>query len=431
MSVNNPVVVIVGAGFGGLAAARALKNAPVRVIVIDRSNHNVFQPLLYQVATSVLAPGQIATPIRGVLRNSENTTVILGTVVGIHAGSKNVMVDTEEMTSAAIHYDYLILATGAGESYFGHDEFKRYAPGLKTLADAVAIRNKILTAFEMAERSLEPARRKELLTFVLVGGGPTGVEMASAISVLVRNTLKRDFRRIDPGSARIVLVDAARRVLASFDPDLSAAAQARLQSLGVELILGKKVEKIDEAGVTIDGQHIEARSVIWTAGVAPSPAGAWLSVETDRVGRVRVRKDLSVQNLPEVFVVGDTAYFEQDGIPLAGVAQVALQQGRYAAKAITANVTNAPSPEPFRYFDKGKMAVAGKGFAVVQSGKFKLSGVLAWLHVGRNPHPVPRDRELEAQRSRAVGLDLLDWPARIAAHREAPRREMTMKSAPE
>lgn len=379
MAVPHPTVVIVGGGFGGLAAAKALKDARVKVILIDRSNHHLFQPLLYQVATSVLAPGQIATPIRGVLRNHENATVILGTVVGVEAASKNVIVDTDDRKAVLVHYDYLVLATGVRESYFGNDDFKQHAPGLKTLADAVALRNKILDAFEMAEASEDAARRKELMTFVLVGAGPTGVELASAIAVLIRSTLKSDFRRIDPGAARIVLVGRSSRVLGSFDPKLSLDAQVRLKSLGVELMLGKVVQKIDETGVMVDGKHIATKTVIWTAGVAPSPAGKWLQAETDRAGRVRVHRDLSVPNLPEVFVIGDTAYFEQNGRPLPGVAQVAIQQGQYAARVISARVEDAPFPPTFRYHDKGNLAVAGKGFAVLQAGKVKLSGFLAWM----------------------------------------------------
>ena len=379
MANNKPVVVIVGGGFGGLAAARALKHAPVNVVLIDRTNHHVFQPLLYQVATSELAPAGIAAPIRGVLGKNDNATVILGTVVDIHTEERNVIVDSEERAGVPVHYDYLILATGVRESYFGHDEFKEHAPGLKTLADAVALRNKILSAFEMAEASEDPARRKDLLTFVLVGGGPTGVEMASAIAILTRSTLKSEFRRIDPRSTRIVLADRGERVLQSFSPALSAAAQRRLESLGVELMLGKSVEMIDATGVTLNGQHIETKTVIWTAGVAPSPAGKWLKTETDKAGRVRVRTDLSVQNLPEVFVAGDTASLEQDGKPLPGVAQVAMQQGKYAASVIAARVANKPPPKPFRYFDKGNLAVVGKGFAVLQAGNVKLNGLMAYL----------------------------------------------------
>ena len=374
-----PVVVIVGGGFGGLAAARSLSGSPVRVILIDRTNHHLFQPLLYQVATSVLAPGQIASPIRGILRSNGNTTVGLGTVTGVNLLSKRVIVDNQDRVAVPVPYDYLILATGQTHSYFGHNEYEQYAPGLKSLADAVALRNKILTAFEMAEAEEDPARHQDLLTFVLVGAGPTGVELASAIAILVRSTLKRDFRRIDPGSARIVLIDMAPRPLGTFAPELSAAALKRLTKLGVEVRLGKGVDSIDGDGVIVAGERIVSKTVIWTAGVAPSPAGKWLNAEMDRAGRVKIRPDLSVKDHPEVFVVGDTASLEQDGKPLPGVAQVAIQQGRYAAKYIARQVTGQALPRPFRYFDKGNLAVVGKGFAVLESGKVRISGLLAWL----------------------------------------------------
>jgi NADH dehydrogenase len=379
MSRETPVVVIVGGGFGGLAAARALKRAPVRVILIDRSNHHLFQPLLYQVATSVLAPGQIASPIRSILRNSQNTTVILGNVTGVDAEARNVVVENENRTGVAVSYDYLILATGVRHSYFGHPEFEKYAPGLKSLADAVAIRNKILRAFEEAEAEEDPGRHKELLTFVLVGAGPTGVEMASAIAVMVRSTLKKEFRRIDPTSTRIVLVDMGTRPLGTFSPDLSRAAKQRLSDLGVDLRLGQGVALVDEQGVTVDGERILARTVIWTAGVVASPAARWLGTETDRAGRVRVKSDLTVANHPEIFVVGDTASVDQDGRPLPGVAQVAMQQGRYAGDLIRRRIVGKPLSAPFRYFDKGNLAVVGKGFAVLESGKICVSGFAAWL----------------------------------------------------
>jgi NADH dehydrogenase len=379
MAQNTPVVAIVGGGFGGLAAARALKNAPVKVILIDRTNHHLFQPLLYQVATSVLSPGQIGSPIRGILRNSDNTTVILGNVTGIESGARAVVVDTEDRKGVRVTYDYLILATGVQHSYFGHDEFAKYAPGLKTLADAVALRNKILQAFEAAEAEEDPKLHKELLTFVLVGAGPTGVEMSSAIAVMVQSTLKREFRRVDPTSARIVLVDMASRPLGNFAPELSAAALSRLTELGVEVRLGHGVDSIDDQGVVVAGERIASKTVIWTAGVAPSPAGKWLNAETDRAGRVRVRGDLTIQDYAEIFVIGDTASLDQDGKPLPGVAQVAMQQGHYAGKLIERRVTGKSEPDPFRYFDKGNLAVVGKGFAVLQSGKVKLSGLLAWL----------------------------------------------------
>ena len=372
-------VVIVGGGFGGLAAARSLRGSPVEVILIDKTNHHLFQPLLYQVATSVLAPGQIASPIRGILRASSNTTVVLGNVTGVDVVSKSVFVDDQDRLAVSVPYDYLILATGQTHSYFGHDEYEQFAPGLKSLADAVALRNKILTAFEMAEAEEDPARHKDLLTFVLVGAGPTGVELASAIAILIRSTLKREFRRIDPASARIVLIDMAPRPLGTFAPELSEAALRRLTKLGVEVRLGKGVDSIDSGGVTVAGERIISKTVIWTAGVAPSPAGKWLNAGTDRAGRVRILSDLSVKDHPEVFVIGDTASLEQDGKPLPGVAQVAMQQGRYAGRYITSQVAGRALPEPFRYFDKGNLAVVGTGFAVLQSGKVRVSGFLAWL----------------------------------------------------
>ncbi len=372
-------IVIVGGGFGGLATAKALKNTPAEVILIDRANHHLFQPLLYQVATSALTPGQIATPIRTILRKQKNTTVILGEVTGIDKERKCVFVSNADREGVPIGYEYLILATGATHSYFGHNEFAEYAPGMKSLADAVASRNKILEAFEQAEAEEDPSRHRDLLTFILVGAGPTGVEMAGALAVLVRTTLKSEFRRIDPASARIVLVDMSPRVLTAFSEKLSEAAKQRLEKLGIEVRLGHSVDQIDGEGIVVAGERIASKSVIWTAGVAPSPAGKWLKTETDRAGRVRIQKDLTVPDHPEIFVVGDTASFEENGKPLPGVAQVAMQQGRYAAKLIHSRVTGTPAPGAFSYFDKGSMAVVGKGFAVLQSGKVQVSGFGAWL----------------------------------------------------
>jgi NADH:ubiquinone reductase (H+-translocating) len=374
-----PRIVIVGGGFGGLAAARALRNAPAEVIVIDRTNHHLFQPLLYQVATSVLTPGQIASPIRGILGKQRNTTVILGEVTGVDKDQKYVIVRDADREGVRLPYDYLILATGVTHSYFGHNEFEQFAPGLKSLADAVAIRNKILQAFEQAEAEEDPSRHRELLTFVLVGAGPTGVEMAGAIAIMVRSTLKKEFRRIDPAAARIVLVDMAPRVLPPFSEELSSAAKQRLESLGVEIRLGHSVDQIDADGVVVAGERIASKTVIWTAGVSPSPAGKWLGVPTDRAGRVRVEKDLTIPSHPEILVVGDTASLDQNGKPLPGVAQVAMQQGRYAGKLIQGRLRGRPDQQPFSYFDKGSMAVVGKGFAVLQAGKIQLSGFPAWL----------------------------------------------------
>src|SRR5208283_1675357 len=313
MPASAPRVVIVGGGFGGLAAAKALKNAPAEVLLIDRTNHHLFQPLLYQVATSVLTPGQIGSPIRNILRGQQNTTVILGEVSGVDKDKQCVLVNAADREGVPIPYDYLILATGVTHSYFGHNEFEKFAPGLKSLADAVAIRNKILQAFEQAEAEEDPSRHRDLLTFVLVGAGPTGVEMAGAIAVLVRNTLKSEFRRVRPESARIILLDRSPRILGTFSAELSEAAKHRLENLGVEVWSGQTVEHIDAEGVTAGGKRVPARTVIWTAGVTPSPAGEWLGAVTDRAGRVRIQPDLSAPGSPGIFVIGDTASLDQDG----------------------------------------------------------------------------------------------------------------------
>src|SRR3984893_17360640 len=375
----HPRVVIVGGGFGGRAPAKALKKAPAEITLIDRTNHHVFQPLLYQVATSVLGPSQIGFPLRGILRNQKNTTVTQGEVTGVAKDRKCVLVSGADRFDVPVTYDYLILATGATHSYFGRNEFEKFAPGMKSLADAVSSRNKILQAFELAEAEEDPSHHRDLLTFILVGAGPTGVEMTGALAVLVRTTLKSDFRRIDPRSARILLVDMASRVLPSFSESLSKAAKQRLENLGVEVRLGHSVDQIDADGIVVAGERIASKTVIWTAGVAPSPAGKWLNVETDRAGRVRIQKDLTVPGYPAIFVVGDTASLDQNGKPLPGVAQVAMQQGRYAGKLIQERLRGKPDQQPFSYFDKGSMAVVGKGFAVLQAGKIQLSGFPAWL----------------------------------------------------
>jgi NADH dehydrogenase len=379
MTTKVPLVVIVGGGFGGLAVAKELRHAPVNVLLIDRSNHHVFQPLLYQVATSVLASGQIASPIRGLLAEQENTSVMLGEVISIDMNSREVIVDSDKKVGLRISYDYLVLATGASHSYFGHNEFAKFAPGLKSLADAESLRNHILMSFERAEIEEDPDLRKALMTFVMVGAGPTGVEMASAIAVMIRTTLRKDFRRIAPKSARIVLADMGQRPLGTFSEKLSEAARLRLLDLGVEVRLGKAVQSIDENGVILGDERIPSRSVIWTAGVAPSPAGKWLGCEVDRAGRVRIRPDLTVQEHPDIFVIGDTSSLDQDGRPLPGVAQVAMQQGKYTAKSIFRKVTLKSPLPPFRYFDKGNLAVVGKNFAVLQSGRVRISGFFAWL----------------------------------------------------
>jgi NADH dehydrogenase FAD-containing subunit len=379
MMTKAPLVVIVGGGFGGLAAAKGLKRSPVNVLLIDRSNHHVFQPLLYQVATSVLAPGQIASPIRSLLADQTNTSVMLGNVIGVDTASKQVIVDADDKVAMRISYDYLILATGATHSYFGQDEFAAFAPGLKSLSDAESLRNHILEAFEKAEIEDDPDRQQALMTFVMVGAGPTGVEMASAIAVLAHSTFRKDFRRIDPKSAHIVLADMGSRPLAAFSEKLSESARKRLESLGVDLRLGTAVQSIDEEGVVIGDERVRAKTVVWTAGVAPSPAGKWLECVVDHAGRVRIQPDLSVPEHPEILVIGDTASLDQDGRPLPGVAQVAMQQGEYAAKSIFRKLISHPPMPPFRYFDKGNLAVVGKNFAVLQSAGVQLSGFTAWL----------------------------------------------------
>jgi NADH dehydrogenase FAD-containing subunit len=308
-----------------------------------------------------------------------NTTVLLGEVTAVDKDQRRIFVSSADRQGVPLAYDYLILPTGVRPSYFGNDEFEKFTPGLKSLADAVAIRNKILQAFEQAEAEEDPSRHQNLLTFVLVGAGPTGVEMAGAIAILVRNTLQSEFRRINPKSARIVLVDRSNRVLGNLSATLSTAAKERLERLGVEVRLQCGVDQIDEDGVIVAGERISSKTVIWTAGVAPSPAAKWLNVETDRSGRVRVQKDLTVPGYPEIFVIGDTASLDQDGKALPGVAQVAMQQRRYAGTLIHRRLTGKAAPRPFRYFDKGNMAVVGKGFAVLESGKVHINGALAWL----------------------------------------------------
>jgi NADH dehydrogenase len=379
MKDSNPRIVIVGGGFGGLAVARALRETPARIVLIDRTNHNVFQPLLYQVATAVLAPSQIGAPIRGILGRQRNTTVIQGTVTGLDVVQRSVVVNSLDRISVPVGYDYLVIATGARHSYFGHPEFETFAPGLKSLVDAVAIRNRILQAFEQAEAEADPERHANLLTFVLVGAGPTGVEMAGAIAVVVHSNLRFEYRRIDPTKVRVVLVDMASTVLGSFATKLSEAAKRRLESLGVEVRLGHAVEAIDADGVVVAGERIASKTVIWTAGVEASPAGKWLNTATDRAGRVRVDANLTVPGHPEIFAIGDTASCQQDGRPLPGVAQVAIQQGRYVGRLLRLRLAGKADPRPFRYFDKGNLAVVGKGFAVLQRGTIMASGFAAWL----------------------------------------------------
>ncbi len=393
---RRPRVVVVGGGFAGLATVKALADAPVDILLIDRRNHHIFQPLLYQVATAMLPSGDIAAPIREVLRKQRNTAVALSHVTGVDPERRHVLAWAPDRGEAAIAYDYLVLATGVEQSYFGHDEFAAFAPGLKSLEDAQEIRSKLLRAYETAETEIDPSKHRDLLTVVLVGAGPTGAELAGAIAGMARVTLKANFRRIDPGATRVILLDNGPRILATFSDELSRKAHDRLTSMGVEIRTGSHVDKVDELGVIVGGERIASRTVLWTAGVRPSPAGHWLSTETDRAGRVAVQPDLSVRGRPEVFAIGDTAHLEQNGRPLPGVAQVALQQGRYVGKLIAQRVAGGPVPPPFHYADRGNMAVIGKKFAILESGKVKLSGLpalAAWA--GIHLVYLPQDNRLE------------------------------------
>lgn len=369
-----PRVVIVGAGFGGLQAARALRNVAVQVTVIDRNNHHLFQPLLYQVATAVLSPAEICAPIRSVLSKQKNVEVLMDEVTGVDVQEQRVL--TREQS---IPYDYLILATGARDSYFGHNEWAEFAPGLKSIVQATGIRRRILLAFEQAEKESDPEKRGALLTFVLVGAGPTGVEMAGAIGDLAHKTLVSDFRHIDTRETRIVLVEALPRILTAFPEQLAHKAYEALTRLGVEVRTNSPVEAIDGEGVVIAGERLPARTVIWTAGVSASPAGQWLNAETDRAGRVKVLSGLTVPGHPNIFVIGDTASFTQDGKPLPGVAQVALQQAHFAAECVAERVAGKVHAQSFRYADKGNMATVGRFHGIVVIGKLRLAGLMAWF----------------------------------------------------
>jgi len=371
-----PRVVIIGAGFGGLAAAQALDGAPVEVTVIDRRNYHLFQPLLYQVATAALSPAEIAWPIRGILSRQRNASVQLGRVTGIDKERREVIVGERR-----VGYDYLVVATGARHAYFGHPEWEGTAPGLKKIADATQIRERVLMAFERAEaEGCDPAERARLLTFVIVGGGPTGVELAGAIAELSRHALASDFRVIDPGTTRIVLVEAGPRLLPVFPAALSDKARRSLESLGVEVRLGQPVTHCDAAGVQLGGERIGARNVIWAAGVMASPAARWLGAESDRAGRVKISANFSLADHPEIFVVGDTAAAQDaTGRTLPGIAPVAKQMGRYVGRQIRAAVEGRPTPPAFRYRDFGNLATIGRKAAVADFGWLRLSGFAAWV----------------------------------------------------
>ncbi|KFL37494.1 NAD(P)/FAD-dependent oxidoreductase [Arenimonas donghaensis] len=367
-----PHVVVLGGGFGGLWATRALATAPVRISLVDRTNHHLFQPLLYQVATAGLSAPDIAAPLRHILRRQRNATVYMDEVRSIDVAARRVA-----LAGGGLDYDFLLVATGATHAYFGHDDWAAHAPGLKTLEDALGIRSRVLSAFEAAERENDPLQREAWLNFVVIGGGPTGVELAGTLAEIARHTLPREFRHADVRDARIHLVEAGPRLLASMPEDLSEKTRQQLQRLGVQVHTGDAVTAIDEEGVVLAGSRLASRTVLWAAGVAASPLGGQLGLATDRAGRVQVAADLSLPGHPEVFVVGDLASVSQDGKPVPGVAPAAKQMGAHAAGVIRDRLRGAPG-KPFRYRDYGNLATIGRMAAVVHFGRLKLSGLLAW-----------------------------------------------------
>jgi len=372
---DRPHVVVVGAGFGGLETVHRLASAPVRITVVDRRNHHLFQPLLYQVATASLATSEIAWPIRHLLRKRPEVTTLLATVDGIDKTRRRVILDD----GSTLAYDTLVVATGARHAYFGHDDWEPFAPGLKTLEDATTIRRRILVAFEKAERETDPQRRAALLTFVIIGAGPTGVELAGTIAELARVTLPRDFRNIDTRRARVVLIEAGPRVLAGFTEDMSIYAQRSLEGIGVEIEVGHPVSACTTDGVVYGEKTLAASTIIWAAGVQASPAGEWLGAPVDRAGRVKVDADLTMPGHPEIFVIGDTASVTApDGTPVPGIAPAAKQQGKYVADIIKARLRGENSGGSFRYKHAGSLATIGKRLAVIDFGRIKLRGAIAW-----------------------------------------------------
>jgi NADH dehydrogenase len=367
-----PRVVIIGGGFGGLYAARALRKAPVDVTVIDRRNYHLFQPLLYQVATATLNPSDIAYPIRAILRRQKNATVLLAEAVSVDTTQKKVLLRDGEVA-----YDFLVIASGATHSYFGHDEWEPDAPGLKTIEDARIIRTRMLYAFEAAERESDPETRKAWLTFVVVGGGPTGVEVAGALAEVAHQTLARDFRHIDPHQTKILLLEGAGKILAAYSDQLQKKAIEQLETLGVEVRVNAKVVKIDADGVNVGDERIAAKTTLWAAGVAASPLGRSLGAPLDRAGRVQVTPQLTVPGHDEVFVIGDLAALSENGKPIPGVAPAAIQGGQHAARQIQRALAKQPI-EPFHYRDKGSLATIGRSRAIAQFPRFQLSGLLAW-----------------------------------------------------
>ncbi len=368
-------VIIVGGGFGGLAAAKALKHADVEIVLIDRRNHHLFQPLLYQVATAALSPSEVAWPIRHLLRRQQNVRVLMATVTGVDTARHEVVLE-DGSTEA---YDSLVLATGAQHAYFGNDRWETFAPGLKTVEDATAIRRKLLLALEAAERETSPARRRALLTFAIIGAGPTGIEMAGAIIELGHASIKGQFNTIAPHDLRVVLIEGGERVLPNFDPELSTYTLKSMRRMGVEVELGQMVSEIDADGVSFGDKRIETKSIIWAAGVAASPVAKWLGIEGDRAGRVAVASDLSVPGLPDVYVIGDVASIKQDnGKTVPGVAPAAKQAGQHVARLIQHKLSGNSSPLPFHYNHAGDLATIGKSAAVIDFGRIKLKGWFAW-----------------------------------------------------
>src|SRR5215813_7732044 len=376
---NRKRVVIIGGGFAGIAAAHALRHADAEVVLIDRRNHHIFQPLLYQVATAVLSPAEIAAPIRQLEAKQRNVSVVLAEVTAVDLASRTIEAALPGAGVRKIAFDYLVVATGMRPSYFGHDEFARHAPGLKSLNDAETIRAKILGAFELAATTDDEAERARHMTFVLVGAAPTGVELAGSLADLVKVTLRGNFHRLDPAKSAIILLDASKRVLPTFAESVSRKVTRRLEKLGVKVLTGVKVETVDEQGVVAGGSRIASATVLWTAGVAASPVPKMLGTKTDRAGRALVDPFLKVVEAPGVFVVGDAASLMQNGHPVPGVAQAAIQEGKYVGRLIAKELKGRKVKRPFRYFDKGNMAVVGKNYAVLERGWLRTSGFLTWL----------------------------------------------------
>jgi NADH dehydrogenase len=406
-------VVIVGAGFGDVAAARSLGRSEADVILIDRRNHHIFQPLLYQVATAVLAPSEIAAPIRHLVGAQKNLSVLLGEVTGIDLDARTVALDCPGVGAREVHFDFLAIATGMRPCYFGHDEFARYAPGLKSLSDAETIRAKLLGAYELADTTEDENERARAMTFILVGAGPTGVELAASIAQMAALTLRGQFRRIDTAESAIILIEGGARILPTFSERLAGKAVRRLEKLGVKIMTGVKVEQVDENGVVANGERIPSATVMWTAGVAPSPLVEVLGAKTDRAGRVSVGPFMDVQGIVGVFVIGDVASVIRNGRPVPGVAQAAIQQGRYIGRLISQRLKGLEPKRQFCYADKGNMAVVGKNFAILESGRLH-ERVRHLAHLGLPASPVAPAAAEPVARAKAMALVLFHRATQLA-----------------